>query len=181
VGSGALGLVGFTTGAVPVAAGVVEVVAGAAGVAGVTGWSGVGVGGAVAAGVVEVVSGAAGAAGAAGVAGVTGVTGWSGVGVGAVVVVWVAAVAAGTAVVGWVGAHVPVAPLIDTVTAVVRPGPATAVGPIADPALPSSAATIMAITVVRRRVRRRAMPFTAWVLQTSAILGSSTVVSQLFP
>jgi hypothetical protein len=159
VGSGALGLVGSTTGAVPVAAGVVEVVSGAAGVAGVTGWSGVGVGGAVAAGVVEVVSGVAGAAE------VAGVTGCSGVGVGGVVVViWVAAVAAGTAVVAWVGAHVPVVPLIDTVTAVVRPGPATAVTPIADPALPSSAATIMAITVVRRRVRRRAIPFTAWTL-----------------
>jgi hypothetical protein len=116
VGSGALGLAGPATGAVPVAAGVVEVVSGTAGVAGVTGWSGVGVGGAV--------------------------------------VVWVAAVAAGTAVVGWVGAHVPVAPFIDTVVAVVRPGPATAVAPIANPALPSSAATIMAITVVRRRVRR---------------------------
>jgi hypothetical protein len=80
-----------------------------------------------------------------------------------------------------VGAHVLVAPLIDTVVAVVRPGPVTAVSPIANPALPSSAATIMAITVVRRRVRRPAMPFTAWVLQTSAILGSSTVNSQLFP
>jgi hypothetical protein len=162
VGSGALGLVGSTTGAVPVAAGVVEVVSGAAGGAGVTGWSGVGVGGAVAAGVVEVVSGVAGAAK---VAGVTGVTGRSGVGMGGVVVViWVAAVAAGTAVVAWVGAHVPVVPLIDTVTAVVRPGPVTAVTPIADPALPSSAAMIMAITVVRRRVRRRAIPFTAWAL-----------------
>jgi hypothetical protein len=133
------------------------------------------VGGAVAAGVVEVVSGAAG------VIGVTGVTGWSGVRVGSAVVVWVVAVAAGTAVVGWVGAHVPVAPLIDTVVAAVRPGPATAVTPIANPALLSSAATIMEITVVRRRVRRRAMPFTAWALQTSAILGSSTVDSQLFP
>jgi hypothetical protein len=130
------------------------------------------VGGAGAAGVVEVVSGAAG---------VAGVTGWSGVGVGGAVVVWVVAVAAGTAVVGWLGAHVPVAPLIDTVVAVVRPGPATAVTPVANPALLSSAATIMAITVVRRRGRRRAMPFTAWVLQASAILGSSTVDSQLFP
>jgi hypothetical protein len=96
-------------------------------------------------------------------------------------VVWLATVAAGTAVGGWVGAHVPVEPVIDTVTAVVRPGPATAVWPIANPALTSSAATIMAITVVRRRVRRQAMPFTAWVLQISAILGSSTVASQLFP
>lgn len=172
MGSGALGLVGSTTGAVPVAAGVADLVSGAAGGAGRTGWPGVRAGGAVAAGVVEVVSGAAG---------VAGVTGWSGAGVGGAVVVWVAAVAAGTAVVGWVGAHVPVAPLIDTVAAVVRPGPATAVTPIANPALPSSAATIMAITVVRRRVRRRAMPFTAWVLQTSAILGSSAVDSQLFP
>jgi hypothetical protein len=143
VGSGALGLVGSTTGAVPVAAGVVDLVSGAAGGAGRTGWSGVVVGGGV--------------------------------------VVWVAVVAAGTALVGGVGAHVPVAPLIDTVATVVRPGPATAVPPIANPALPSSAATIMAITVVRRRVRRRAMPFTAWVLQTSAILGSSTVDSHCSP
>jgi hypothetical protein len=149
VGSGALGLVGSTTGAVPVAAGVVGPVSGAAGGVRRTGWSGVGTGGAVAAGVVEVVSGAAG------------VTGWSGVGVGGAVVVWIAAAAAGTAVVGWVGAHVPVAPLIDTVAAVVRPGPATAVPPIANPALPSSAATIMAITVVRRRMCRPAIPFTA--------------------
>lgn len=180
MGSGALGLVGSTTGAVPVAAGVADLVSGAAGGAGRTGWPGVRAGGAVAAGVVEVVSGAAGVAGVTGWS-VAGVTGWSGAGVGGAVVVWVAAVAAGTAVVGWVGAHVPVAPLIDTVAAVVRPGPATAVTPIANPALPSSAATIMAITVVRRRVRRRAMPFTAWVLQTSAILGSSAVDSQLFP
>jgi hypothetical protein len=123
VGSGALGLVGSTTGAVPVAAGVVDPVSGAAGGVRRTDWSGVGVGGAV--------------------------------------VVWIAAAAAGTAVVGWVGAHVPVAPLIDTVAAVVRPGPATAVPPIANPALPSSAATIMAITVVRRRMCRPAIPFTA--------------------
>lgn len=169
MGCGALGLVGSTTGAVPVAAGVVDPVSGVAGGVGRTGWSAIGAGGAVAAGVVEVVSG------------VAGVAGWSVVGVGGAVVVGVAAVAAGTAVVGWVGAHVPVAPLIDTVAAVVRPDPATAVTPIANPALPSSAATIMAITVVRRRMRRPAMPFTAWVLQTSAILGSSTVDSQLFP
>jgi hypothetical protein len=130
------------------------------------------VGGVVVAGVVEVVSGAGG---------VAEVAGWSGIGVDGAVVVWVAAVAAGAAVVGWVGAHVPVAPLIDTVVAVVRPGPAATVAPIANPALPSSAATIMKITVVRRRVRRRGMPFMAWVLRTSAILGSSTVDSQLFP
>ena len=180
MGSGALGLVGSRTGAVPVAAGVVDLVSarfvsGAAGVVGVTGWSGVGV-----------VSGAAGVVGVTGWSGVgvvrvwseVGVTGWSEVGVGGAVVVWVAA---GTAVVGWVGAHVPVEPLIDTVAVVVRPGPVTAVSPIAEPALPSSTATIMAITVVRRRVHRPAMPFTAGVLQTSAILGSSTVDSQLFP
>jgi hypothetical protein len=146
VGCGVLGPVGSTTGVVLVAAGVADLVSGVTGGAGRTGWSGVGVGGAVAAGVVEVVSGAAG---------VAGVTGWSGVGVGGAVVVWVAAVAAGTAVVGWVGAHVPVAPLIDTVVAVVRPGPATDVTPIANPALPNSAATIMTITVVRRRRVRR--------------------------
>ncbi|WP_167768657.1 hypothetical protein [Nocardia sp. CS682] len=101
------------------------------------------------------------------------------VGTGDVVVVWIGVVAVGAAVVDWiaVGAHVPVVPSIEI--AVFMPGPAVATL-TANPATASSAATINAMIVVCRTVRRPTMPFRVGFAEISAVLEARTAGSQLF-
>ncbi|WP_433662374.1 hypothetical protein ACQPW1_09600 [Nocardia sp. CA-128927] len=96
-----------------------------------------------------------------------------------VVVVTGGVVAVGASVVDWTraGAHVPVVPSIDTVVA--KPGPAAAT-PTANPAKPSSAATIKAMIVVCRTAHRRTMPSRVGFREISAVLGARIVGSQLF-
>ncbi|CAM4457246.1 hypothetical protein NONI108955_30330 [Nocardia ninae] len=98
---------------------------------------------------------------------------------GGVVVVAIDVVAVGAAVVDWMraGAHVPVVPAIEI--AVFMPGPAVAT-PTANPAMPSSAATIRAMTVACRTEHRRTMPFRVGFPGISVISVAGTRAAQLF-
>ncbi|WP_194836792.1 hypothetical protein [Nocardia sp. XZ_19_369] len=98
---------------------------------------------------------------------------------GDVVAVAIGVVAVGDAVVDWTttGAQVPVVPSIEI--AVFMPGPAVATL-TANPAMPSSAATINAMTVACRTARRPTMPFGVEFPEISAILEARTAGSQLF-